>query len=240
MKIGPYEINQIYTGDARALSKEIPDESIDLILTDPVYQNIEDYLWLSNLAQRVLKPDCACLMWQGQQWLSDTICALKAGPLAYRWVLGWYASNNMQMVGKIGRKIAPCLWYEKGHSNPFNAVREVVDVPIPGKKPPFKWAKNPKALAYYLSKFANEDSIVFDPFSGMGSLPAVCKSFGINFLAFELEADRAESARERLAETPLPLPFKVLQSEQTSFDCGVYNNGMESDLKPAASNLAAN
>ena len=36
MKIGAFETNQIYTGDTQELSKSLPDESIDLIFTDPV------------------------------------------------------------------------------------------------------------------------------------------------------------------------------------------------------------
>ena len=51
MKLGPFELgyndtNQgIYTGDARELCEEIPSESIDLIFTDPVYQNMDDYFY---------------------------------------------------------------------------------------------------------------------------------------------------------------------------------------------------
>jgi len=54
--------NQIVTGDARVLAERIPDESIDLIFTDPVYQNIDDYRWLAETAARVLKLDRACLV----------------------------------------------------------------------------------------------------------------------------------------------------------------------------------
>ena len=35
--LGPYDLNTIITGDARELAKAIPDESVDLIFTDPVY-----------------------------------------------------------------------------------------------------------------------------------------------------------------------------------------------------------
>ena len=60
--LGPNDVNQgIYTGDARELARAIPDESVDLIFTDPVYQNIDDYRWLAETAARVLKPDSACL-----------------------------------------------------------------------------------------------------------------------------------------------------------------------------------
>jgi len=36
-KLGPYKINEIYFGDALILMKEIPDETIDLIITDPPF-----------------------------------------------------------------------------------------------------------------------------------------------------------------------------------------------------------
>lgn len=49
-------LDEIITGDAREVVKEIPPESIDCIFTDPVYQNIDDYRWLATEALRVLKP----------------------------------------------------------------------------------------------------------------------------------------------------------------------------------------
>lgn len=55
-------INQIITGDARELAKQIPDESVDMVFTDPVYENIDDYRWLAETAARVLKPGGACLV----------------------------------------------------------------------------------------------------------------------------------------------------------------------------------
>lgn len=207
-------LNRIITGDARSLSLLIPDSSVDLVFADPVYDRIEDYLWLANTAARVLKPGGACLLWQGQQWLDKTIIALSASGLAYRWVLGWYASNNMQMVGKIGRNLAPLLWYEKGKSNPVNVCREVVDIPIPGGEPsPFKWAKQPRAVAHYLARFTRPGDVVLDPFCGSGTVPIVCKSLGRNYIAFEIDLDHAEIARNRLRDTQEPLLTESVEEE---------------------------
>ena len=64
-KLGPYDLDTIVTGDARELAQALPDESIDLIFTDPVYWQIDDYAWLAELAARVLKPGGNVLAYAG-------------------------------------------------------------------------------------------------------------------------------------------------------------------------------
>ena len=49
VKIGAYEVNQIYNGDSRELINGIPDNLVDLIFTNPVYENVVDYRWLSEI-----------------------------------------------------------------------------------------------------------------------------------------------------------------------------------------------
>ena len=61
-RLGAFELNHIYTGDAKELTKDIPNESIDLIFTDPVYQNLDDYEWLAQEAARLLKPNSTLLV----------------------------------------------------------------------------------------------------------------------------------------------------------------------------------
>jgi len=63
MKLGPYDLNAIYTGDARVLAKAIPDGSIDLIVTSPPYDNLRqyngyefDFEGIAGQLARVLKP----------------------------------------------------------------------------------------------------------------------------------------------------------------------------------------
>src|SRR6266487_2430438 len=71
-------MNTIITGDARELSKAIPDASIDLIFTDPPYlkEYIPLYGWLSQEASRVLKPGGFLLTYVGNYWKYDTMLQL--------------------------------------------------------------------------------------------------------------------------------------------------------------------
>ena len=51
--LGPYDLNTIITGDARELAKAIPDESVDLIYADFVYDDL-DFAWVDDCV-RILK-----------------------------------------------------------------------------------------------------------------------------------------------------------------------------------------
>ena len=73
--IGPYECCSIITGDARELAKEIPNESVDLIFTDPPYEAsaIPLYKWVSEAAARVLKPSGILLVYLGHLYFRDQL-----------------------------------------------------------------------------------------------------------------------------------------------------------------------
>ena len=65
------EINKIHCGDCLELMKEIPDKSIDLIVTDPPY-GIGKADWdifnpkILDEIYRILKNGCALFMWFSQ------------------------------------------------------------------------------------------------------------------------------------------------------------------------------
>ncbi len=109
-------INKITTGDARELTKLIPDESIDLIFTDPVYDRIEDYEWLAKEAYRILKPDRACLVWCGIGYLPETLDAMRTSELTYRWRLITRPVYSKEFHGRLCVMTQECLWFEKGTS----------------------------------------------------------------------------------------------------------------------------
>jgi len=213
--LGPYLLgpndtpeNGIYCGDARELSKAVPDESIDLIFCDPIYDRIDDYRWLAETAARVLKPDSACLVWCGIGYLPLQIEALSLH-LTYRWQFA-----VMQMDGpkcpskrffhKGFNKWHSCLWFEKGVSCPS---RHIVDFVISKKESgnKHKWRKGTGSFRHWINRFVNADATILDPFTGGGTVPAVCKMLGRKYLAFEIEPDTCELARERVRMTQPPL-----------------------------------
>jgi len=202
--LGSYKLDEIYTGDAKELSKHIPDESVDLIFTDPVYQNIDDYRWLAETAARVLKPDSACLVWCGIGFIPETIDALRLGGLKYRWTCGSviWGRNNRGDYG-LYNKWACLLWFDKGRSKPSGWAFDIHQTSTSNKSGDgHAWQKHPAAIAQYLRILPG---LVFDPFTGGGTVPAVCKMLGRHYLAFEIDPETAERARARVRNTQPPL-----------------------------------
>jgi DNA modification methylase len=196
--------NQIVTGDARQLAEALPDESVDLIFTDPVYWQVRDYAWLSEVAARVLKPNGALLAWQGVKWLDRTMLALMSGGLTYRWTFSWYQANRRGHADFGYPLWTPLLWFEKGKSKPRYPVQDIRSVPFSGTSG-HAWQKQESLVSYWLDAFTLPGAVVLEPFCGGGSTPAVCRQLGRNYVAFEINADTAEAARERVRLTPMPL-----------------------------------
>lgn len=211
MKLGNFELDTIYTGDARALAEEIPDESIDLIFTDPVYQNIDDYRWLAETAARVLKINGNLLAFQWNAFLPETFVAMNSEIVNFQWMISLYIPNRTKDTRcKVGfNKWTPCLWFTKGNGiSPrtsdimqCNAFQSVYG----NGKSNHEWSKSPEFIAHYIERLSRPDGIVCDPFSGGGTVPAMAKILGRHYLAFELDPATADKARQRVHNTQPPL-----------------------------------
>ena len=207
-------INKITTGDARELTKLIPDESIDLIFTDPVYDRIEDYEWLAKEAYRILKPDRACLVWCGIGYLPETLDAMRTSELTYRWRLITRPVYSKEFHGRLCVMTQECLWFEKGTSK---LRQSLFDFNYSTKKGSYKvngsnWGKGTDTPIRYVLALSDKNQLIFDPFSGSGTTPAVCKILDRDCIAFEIDPETANLARERVLNTQPPL--FVLEPEQ--------------------------
>lgn len=223
-KLGPYELNTIVTGDARELAESIPDCSVDLIFCDPIYSDIEAYRWVGQISTRVLKPDKSCLVWGTNKGQIDQALALRESGLIFNGALNlvmWGVGGTPTgRGGKFIIKHTPCFWLSKGDSWPCNRVWSISTTTTLTHLPTFhKWSKDPGTVIRWLNGFSQPGDIILDPFTGGGTVPAVCKMLGRNYLAFEIDPVTAESARERVLMTqpplliPQPIQLDLLETE---------------------------
>jgi hypothetical protein len=224
----------IYTGDARILSEQIPDESVDLIFTDPIYDRIDDYRWLAETAARVLKPDRACLVWIGIGHMFRVLRAMCCY-LTYRWTLDLVLVGTPLFYGRLGCKTQRCLWFDKGYFLPHKMIFDSTTINAYNKPKTNRklwkdsmrgeskargyktdWGKDVRANSRYIDAFLVNGGVGVDFFTGGGTVPAVCKMLGRHWLAFEIDPATADTARERIYNTKVPL--FVPEPEQTAME----------------------
>jgi DNA modification methylase len=213
-RLGPYTLGPtedehqgIYTGDCRELAPAIPDESVDLVFTDPVYQRIDDYRWLAETAARILKSSGQVLVYFAMYYLQSVINALSP-PLDMKWLCAEKKIGTSTPIWtyRLYSHFKPYLWLT--HPNWKSNGRWYKDFVYSkpnGRNVNHTWSKNIPALTEIIASHTLEDDIIVDPFCGGGSIIAVCKMLSRRWLAFEIDPDVAEAARQRVRNTQPPL-----------------------------------
>lgn len=212
------KLNQIITGNARELAKDIPDNSVDLIFTDPIYWNIEDYEWLAEMAARVLKPNKSVLCYIAHHREIEVGIAMSGKGLESCPVLQDEVYNRVpgrMFAYSLQCNLMPLVWFSKGKPDNQWMYIQASNPMVGGRH--FKWGKNLPAIGYRIHKFTSEGETVFDPFSGGATVPAVCKMQNRNFIAFEIDPETAELARDRISKTQPQLPLIVPRQQEMGF-----------------------
>lgn len=195
---------EIWQGDFRELGTRIPDDSVDLIFTDPPYGTDFLELWphLGRLAFRVLKPGAFCLAYVGHLHLPAELGGLAAGGLQY-W---WQASIHF-------RGHQPAIRVRRVRTG-WRSVLIFVKPPVPESPPWFtdwlqtdplpeklyhEWGQSMGPARQLLRRFATPGGLVLDPFCGAGTFSIAAVAEGCRALGIELDIVHAEVARQRLA-----------------------------------------
>ncbi len=210
MNIGPYEIDQIYTGDARELSKAIPDESIDLIFCAPPYlkEFIPLYGWLSKEAARILKPNGFLLAYAGVYWKASVIHLLDQH-MEYFFDFILLNSGNSPIIWnrKIISRHKSILAYTKPGGKALPRVNVLSSWVGSGEDKRYHtWGQDESSARYYVDCFSRPGQVVLDPFVGGGTTAYVCRVLGCPYLAFEIDPKTADIARARVKDIQPILP----------------------------------
>jgi hypothetical protein len=197
--------NGIYWGDAKKHAQYIPDESIDLIFTDPVYWQIDDYRWLAELGARVLKPGGMVIAQIGRSYRFEAEAAMRQSSLRPLPLLAEvYPGASYPLHGyKVFCGWKPYLWFSKGTRKGGYIFDRVYG--NGSNKKQHKWGDSNKAMLDWIGRLTDEAGVILDPFTGGGTVPAVCKQLGRRYLAFEIDADTVKIARKRVSQTQPPL-----------------------------------
>lgn len=231
--------NGIYTGDCLALLRAIPGSSVDLVVTDPPYNAGKDYgpLVDDNLTESAYlgwyerwATECFRLTGNGYLYVSCTTPQLwTLRPLwektGFAWVMmciWWgpnYAGNSNTIRQQWRLLYEPIMLFLKGERVPMlNNVRGLnSDAVMRYTRPQRSFSGDlrrihptQKPVALYRNIIGRTPGeFVLDPFVGSGTTVMAAKMLGRRYLAFEIDPDVAETARQRVRETQPPLPMQM-------------------------------
>jgi len=232
-------VNKIVCGDCLELLKEIPDKSIDLVLTDPPY-NIgfipqrgtfdaiknDNLNWekfgkfiqpILNNFYRILKDNSVAYIFTGFSSSSSFYYQylINAG-FNVKCQLVW-VKNNFG-IGYHFRPQHEDIWvcFKGNPPPPKNAISSVIFESKVSSSKQFHSCQKPLSLIRRLiQQYTKEKEIILDSFVGSGSVAVASKQLNRKFIGIEIEEDFCKIAEKRLKETPTNLNKFTLMQEKT-------------------------
>jgi 16S rRNA G966 N2-methylase RsmD len=195
---GVYEGLDIRRGDFREVLADLPDRSVDIILTDPPYTQEYLPLWddLGAFAARVLKPTGVLLAYSGQLHLPQVI-AMLTQHLRWWWMCAIRHAGASGYIVAGGRRIIndwkPLLILTPRDAPPLNAQFNDLIEGGGRQKELHNWEQSTDEAVRILQTFGNPDALVVDPFAGSGSFGRAALQAGMRFVGAEILATEGES-----------------------------------------------
>jgi site-specific DNA-methyltransferase (adenine-specific) len=189
-------------GDFRQVSADLPDNSVDLVLTDPPYdeESIPLYGDLASLAARVLKPGGSLICYAGHHALPQII-PLLSERLRWWWILSLkHAGRSRKLPGKwVIAECKPLLWFVKEGRANNEYVADLLESEQPDKNL-HDWEQSPKEASYLIERLTEPGGLVLDPMCGSGTTLAAAIRLGRRALGCEIDEERAKVASARMRD----------------------------------------
>jgi len=205
----------ILHGDLSELCKDLPDNSIDMIFTDPPYPRefLPLFSVLGEVANRVLKPGGYLFTYTGQYFLPEVIANVSHGDLVYYWCCATLHTGGIRIVRATGAQNGwkPILVFAKGKPG----VHRVFSDKYTGtrSKVYHEWGQDESTAAYYILQFTEEGDTVLDPFCGGGTTAYACAQLNRNCITMDVDPKAVETSQERVMMVQRYLvPDKDLQA----------------------------
>ena len=206
-------INQIICGDCLEVMKELPDKSVDLVVTDPPYgkqwargrfgigwvkkvnEKRERVNWDKTIPTKIyfdemIRVSKNQIIFGGNyftEYLSPSNC----------WIV-WDKRGNFKRGTQIPFADCELAWtsfnrtIKKYTLRIQGFVNDSKDIRVhPTQKPT-------EIIEEIINDFSNKDDIILDPFLGSGTTAVACKELGRRYIGIEISPEYCEIARRRV------------------------------------------
>jgi len=224
-------INQIICGDCLEVMKGIPDNSVDLVVTDPPYKIVvnkrnkgtgfykktnhlaninesfgSDFKPLNFLNIAINKSKNGILVWCSQSLLLEYINFAIHNKLKWD-LMFWHKINSCpNHYNHLMVDTEYCVKiYPRGAY--FNNGLEYIDYHkyFLESVQHIKGHPTPKPLNIIkkqIELFSKKDDIILDPFLGSGTTAVACKELGRKYIGIEISEEYCDIARRRISAIP--------------------------------------
>lgn len=217
----------IASGDCRGILKELPDNSFDLLVTDPPYHTITGGD-CGNRPKGMLSGNRVLFKHQNDieipEWMGEVFRVLKDGTHAYIMTNALNMKEMLVEAEKVGFKLHNILCWEKNNLTPSQYYMKNCEYVLFLRKGKAKYINNIgesrtvhkvnniigkkthpcekpiELLKMYILNSSNEGDIVFDPFMGTGSCGVACLKTNRRFFGVERDVDFYEIAKKRIED----------------------------------------
>ena len=185
----------------------LPDESVDLIFTDPPYSRdaLPLYGWLAQEAARVLSPGGFLLAMAGGTYLNEVFRRLDDSGLMFFWqyhvvLTGWASGivwTRSRPKTTINVRNKPIIAYSKGDNTPRTSTISMFNG-SGGDKRFHHWGQDISSARYFIDCFTSPGDLVCDPMVGGGTTGVACQLLNRRFIGFDLDMDACKITEDRL------------------------------------------
>jgi len=202
--------NQIIQGDCLEVMKDMPDNSVDLVLTDPPY-GINKAEWDKEVPQGYI-PEClriaACICVMPGIWALPECVAEMNGN--YKGIIAGHNKNGM-------------TYSPLGYGNWIPAVvagkrpksgQDAFDFCVAGDKPSHPSPKPIEFMLWLVDRLSLPNDLILDPFCGSGTTCVAAKMLGRNYIGIDISEKYCEIARKRIAAAEKSITVKELEKGQ--------------------------
>jgi len=203
--------------------KEIPDKSVDLVLTDPPYNASNSKIgfkdgyqtvnenWDKNFdimpfigeAKRILKPTGSLLSFCSYHLLGEYLTRV---PMKLQQIIHWEYITAFPAIAKVYTPVIEyCCWFVNGSPYVFNKKYSGRNLyrehkPMQNEKTEHPTQKPLLLIEKLIAVHSNQGDIILDPFLGSGTTAIAAHNTGRFFIGIEKEPKYVEIARKRLEQ----------------------------------------
>jgi 16S rRNA G966 N2-methylase RsmD len=206
--LDPSELFDLQFGNMETLGENIPDNSVDLIFTDPPYNeaSLSLYANLAKLADRVLKPGGSLITFVGHYAIIKINDLIRDNSnLVYQWqiIVKHNGSKSRIHTRHIWPYYKPLLWYYKptidGKITIYQDVADLVESKAVNKDS-HEWEQSTIEAEHMIRPLTVEGNLILDPFMGSGTTGEAALKLNRRFIGIEVDEVHYFRTKQRLSK----------------------------------------